>query len=274
MENRKPDYNENNKMVVRNDYVKAIHPTGMSVNAMKLFRLAIAQCKMNDEKLFEYTFKVDDLAKAFHVKSNNIYRDILSMCISLHQMVLLYGDPDEKWKTKNAVEECFNDPGSGEITIKLDDSMSEQLLRLKRDFTQISIGAVLLMKSKHAIRLFEVICGKMKDRMPHAGIATGIDFTADEIRRATGTDKGKAYNKTSNLKARIIKPAIADIEQAADWKIICTDLKKGRVVTGFHFEIWSRNGWEVMEKCKREGKLPPQPKYHDDEPTLFDYGLE
>lgn len=270
MEKREVDYNKNNKMVVRNDYVRAIHPDRMNVNAMKLFRLAIAQCKMNDQELYEYQFKISDLAESFHIDKSNLYRETQKMCLNMMQMVLLYGDnnPKGSWSMKHIFDSCRYEEQSGIITVGLHKDMSELLLRLKRDFTKIPIAAVLTMKSKYAIRLFEVMCEKMRNCMPYAGNATEIQLSLEEIRRATGTDKKKTYDILTNIKKRILIPAFAEIEEAASWKIICEDEKRSRRVVGFRLEVWSRNGWEYMEDCKRKGIIPEQ---IPGQQTIFDY---
>ena len=258
MNQREPDYNKENKMVVRNDYVRAVHPERMSVNAMKLFRLAITQCKLEDQELYEYKFKITDLAESFHIDSSNMYKETQAMCMSMMQMVLLYGGDSafKSWSMRHIFERCDYEEGSGIITIKLHPEMTDLLLRLKRDFTQIPIASVLMMRSKYAIRLFEILCEKMKNCMPFADTATEVVLTLEEIRKATGTEKKKAYNKTSNLKNKVIIPALNEIEASADWKIICQNIKKGRVVIGFRLEVWSRNGWEYIEECKAKGIIP------------------
>ena len=258
MSHREPDYNKENKMVVRNDYVKAIHPDRMSVNAMKLFRLAITQCKLEDQELYEYKFKITDLAESFHIDSSNMYKETQAMCVSMMQMVLLYGGDSafKSWSMRHIFERCDYEEGSGIITIKLHPEMTDLLLRLKRDFTQIPIASVLMMRSKYAIRLFELLCEKMRNCLPFADTATEVILTLEEIRKVTGTDKKKAYNKTSNLKNKVVLPALREIEETAGWKILRYDLKKGRAVIGFRLEIWSRAGWEYIESCKEQGILP------------------
>ena len=134
--------------------------------------------------------------------------------------------------------------------------MTDLLLRLKRDFTQIPIASVLMMRSKYAIRLFELLCEKMRNCLPFADTATEVILKLEEIRKVTGTDKKKAYNKTSNLKNKVVLPALREIEETAGWKILRYDLKKGRAVIGFRLEVWSRNGWEYMEECKAKGIIP------------------
>lgn len=258
MATRDADYGKENKMVVRNDYVKAIHPDRMSVNAMKLFRLTIAQCKMNDKELFVYRFKVEDLAKAFNIESRNLYREVQSMCISMMQMVLLYGedDPRKSWTMKHIVEQCSHEQGSGEIVIQLHSEMTDLLLKLKKNFTKVPIASILLMRSKYSIRILEVLYEKMRNCLPFADTATEVTLTLEEIRKATGTEKKKTYDRISNLKDTILNPALNEIEETAGWKILRYDLKKGRKVTGFRLEVWSRNGWEYIEDCKAKGIIP------------------
>lgn len=289
MSKRETDYDieQKNKVSVRNDFVKAIHPEKMDLKTMKLFRLVISQCRMSDTELYSYDFKVSDLAKALDIDSSNIYKDTEVMCLNMMQMVLKYGGGDhgQSWKMKHMFESCEYESKTGTLTIKLHEEMADLVLRLGGKFTQIPISSVLMMKSKYAIRLYELICEKMMNQKPHAAVAISIQLDLEEIRKATGTDKKKTYEKISNLKNKVLLPAIQDIELAtrykgmeeySGWKIIVNNVKRGRQITGFNLEIWDRNGYEIMEKCKREGTIPPMPKYGNDDDipgqmSLFDY---
>jgi plasmid replication initiation protein len=285
---RETDYDEKqqNKVVVRNDFVRAIHPERMDLKTMKLFRLVISQCRKRDEELYSYDFKITDLAKALGIDSSNIYKDTETMCLNMMQMVLKYGGESigKSWKMKHMFESCEYESKTGIITIKLHEEMSELVLRLGGQFTQIPISSVLMMKSKYAIRLYELICEKMKNSRPHDRFAVSILLSLEEIRSVTGTDKKKTYDKISNLKNKVILPAVQDIEAATKykdleeytgWKIIVTDEKKGRKVTGFSLEIWDYNGYKVIEQYKQNGVLPPvSENMNEDFPGqmgLFDY---
>lgn len=279
MKKRETDYDneQKNKISVRNDFVKAVHPDKMDLKSMKLFRLVVSQCRERDSELYAYDFKITELAKAIGVDSSNIYKDTENMCLNLMQMVLKYGsgDPSQNWKMKHIFETCEYTSETGTLTIKLHEDMTDLVLRLGGKFTQIPIYSVLMMKSKYAIRLYELICEKMMNNKPHGNVAVAVDLSLDEIRQATGTDKNKTYDIISNLKRKVVLPAIKDIEAATryrgqenftGWKIILNNTKKGRRITGFNLEIWTRSGYAVTEQCKREGKLPPVPKYRDEKP--------
>ena len=129
-------------------------------------------------------------------------------------------------------------------------------LNLKSNFTNIPLEHIVLMKNKNSIRIYEVIRQKMMNHFPRADVYTVIEITAEEIREVTETVDKKSYNHVGHLKDRLLLPALAEIESATNWKIVCKDLKRGRKVFGFELEIWSSTGYAYIEMCKAEGKIP------------------
>ena len=277
MAKRETNYNPDNKMVVSNRYIHAVHPEKMNINAMKLFRLAITQCRMSDKGFYEYEFRIQDIAESFGIDADNLYRDVQENCKKMMQSLLYYGDgnPKHDWKYKTIFDECSYNSKTGAVTVQLSDKMSDLFLQLKRDFTRIPVAAVLMMKSKYAIRLYELICEKLNSQFPYADVATEIQISLEEARKVTATDKKKTYDKISNFKSKVLLPSIREIEENANWKIILTDLKYGRRVTGFNVVVWSRNGWEYIEDCKRKGILPNRGNATEEQLTgqmnIFDF---
>ena len=277
MAKRETNYNPDNKMVVSNRYIHAVHPEKMNINAMKLFRLAITQCRMSDKGFYEYEFRIQDIAESFGIDADNLYRDVQENCKKMMQSLLYYGDgnPKHDWKYKTIFDECSYNSKTGAVTVQLSDKMSDLFLQLKRDFTRIPVAAILMMKSKYAIRLYELICEKLNSQFPYADVATEIQISLEEARKVTATDKKKTYDKISNFKSKVLLPSIREIEENANWKIILTDLKYGRRVTGFNVVVWSRNGWEYIEDCKRKGILPNRGNATEEQLTgqmnIFDF---
>ena len=115
---------------------------------------------------------------------------------------------------------------------------------------------ILAMKNKNSIRIYELICEKFIGHFPFADNATEVILPVEELRRVTETATTKSYDHIGHFKDRVLFPAIAEIEEAASWKIICEDVKRSRRVIGFRLEVWSRNGWEYIEECKRKGIIP------------------
>ncbi len=275
---RKPDLNtDKNQMVVSNNYITAVHPEKMTINAMKLFRVAITQCRMSDKGFYEYSFAIKELSEMLGVDRSDIYRDTQDLCKNIMQMLLYVGDgnPRHQWEYKHIFDKCRYDPKQEAVNIQLHKDMTALFLELKRNFTEIPIDVLLTIKSKYAIRIYEVICQKMMHHFPHASTSTEIMLTPEEIRKATRTDSKKTYDLIGNLKNKVILPSLAEIERCANWKIICTDVKRGRRIIGFNLQIWSANGYAFMEQCKKEGRIPGAAGLEDTgisgQVTIFDF---
>ena len=269
MNKREVNYNtEKIKAVVRDDFVHAIHPDGIDINTMKLLRLVIAQCKMTDKEFYQYDFKIKDIASKIDIDPSNLYKDAKEMCIKMMQMVLIYGGggPKDKWRMKHIVESCEYFPNKGEISMLLHKDMAEMFLCLTKNdrFAQIPMDVVFMLKSKYAIRIYELICEKMGKEKPFANHAVGIHLSIEEIRAVTNTNGKKIYDKISNLKSRIVLPAIKEIEEAtrikehenySGWTIIIKDVKKGRKINGFDLEIWTKSGYGCAHHARLTDNL-------------------
>ena len=277
MAKKEPDYRQENKIVVSNDYIRAVHPPKMGISAMKLFRLTIMQCRQNDKGFFEVEHRLSDLAKLFDTHKKDVYRDIVKASVSMMQTVLTVADSSGRVrKILTIFKKLEYNPETGKINILLNDDMIPLFLQLKRNFTQIPVSAVLTMKSKYSIRLYELICEKMMGCYPYADTATEMHISLEEARAVTGTDKKQTYDRLSNFKNKVLLPSLQEIEAEAGWKIIEQDTKTGRKVTGFRLEIWSRNGWEYIQDCKEKGILPFRGNREDPEQikgqlSIFDY---
>ena len=228
----------------------------MSLNAMKLFRLTITQCRMTDEHFYEYQFKVKDLAKEFQIDEKDMCRDIRTMCMYLMQMLLRIGseNPIDDWEFKHIFEKAKYDKKTGTVTLQLHRDMTELFLQLKTNFTRIPIVNILSMKSKYAIRIYELICEKMRGHYPYADEVTEMDLSLEEIKAYIGINKKKTYDKISNLKNVILRPALREIEEVAAWKVIAEDIKTGRSITGFHLTVWSEYGYRHHKKLEEIGE--------------------
>ncbi len=259
MAERKPDYSTENKMVVRNDYIYAKHPDKLSIYGMRLMRIAITQCKKNDKEFYEYAFNVQDLAEMIGCENSNLYRVADDITTKLLQVVLITGSiiaPNSKGKKYQLFHKCEYD--KGHVRMQIHPDAADLFLNLNKNnpFTRIPVAPLLLMQSKYGIRIFELICQKMMSCYPYADKSTEIIISIDEIRSVTNTEKKKTYEQVGHLKDKILFPAITDIEQAAEWRIICKNLKEGRKVTGFILQIWSAAGYAMMERMKAKGELP------------------
>ena len=266
---REVSFNEDNHVDVKNDFITAEYPDGMKAADMKMLRFVISQCKKGDKEFFEYEFSATDIAEYMNMDRHNLFKEALDMTEKrLFNCNLRIGTRN-KHELIHLFKKCtYQD---GKFTMKMDEEAARLFLGLRGNFTEIPIAPILAMRNKNSIRIYEVICQKFMSKYPYADCAKVIDIPLEELRKVTETEKKKSYDHTGHLKNKVLTPSLAEIEEAAGWKIIVKDKKRGKKITGFELTVWSRAGWETIEKYKKEGKFPPREELPG-QMSIFDYG--
>ena len=265
---RKASYNDNNKVTVRNDFIKASYPAKMTATDLKLLRLVIAQCRRADREFFEYEFRASDISERFQMDRDNLYREAHAAVERLFSCNLKVGSVEDYRLLHIFKTASYK---SGTFTMRLSDEVKELFLQLEKNFTNIPILPVLAMKGKNSIRIYELICQKFMSKYPYNRNAKVITISLEELRTVTDTLNKKSYEQVGHFKAKILIPSLEEIEAAADWKIEVKDLKRSRKVTGFELTVWDRYGYELVEKYKREGTIPPPDDELPGQMSIFDY---
>lgn len=266
---REVSFSEDNHIDIKNPAIEAVYPDGIKASDLKMMRFVMSQCKKGDTEFFEYEFNATDIADHLNLDRHNLYREALKMTEErLFNCNLKIGSENDH-ELVHIFKKCKYKNGT--FVMRMDDEASKYFLELRNNFTEIPIAPILTMKNKNSIRIYELICMKFMSRYPYADNATSINVTLEELRKVTETEGRKSYDQAGHLKERILNPSIEEIEKAADWKIIVTNLKRSRQVIGFNLEVWSRSGWEVIEKYKRDGILPPTKKNPDSLPGQMSF---
>ena len=265
VETREPEYRTDIFVDVDNQFIHAVHPK-MSLSEIKLLRYCIAMCKKGDRKFYQYEFTVPELAKVLNIDQDNLYRKgFLDMVTTkLMQTILVWRSEDGKRFKKWAIFRTC-EYKNGIVRVLLNEDAAELFLNLqgKYSYTKLRWEVEMFLKSPKIIRIYELMYEFIGDprTQPHADVACEFYLPLDELKVATWTDKQKLYDKISNFKDRILNPAIANIEEVAELKIEYENVKRGHRISGFRFKVWTKAGWEMIEECKKNGEILPQPKY-------------
>lgn len=266
---RETIFDDGNHVDVKNDVISGDYPKDMKAADFKMLRFIISQCKKGDEEFFEYEFKAADFAEFMSIDKFNLYKEAVEMAEKrLFNCNLRIGTEDDH-ELIHLFKKCTYKNGT--FVMRMDDEAAKLFLGLENNFTEIPIAPILAMKNKNSIRIYELICKKFMSKYPHSTTATCINITLDELREVTETKGKKTYDHIGHLKEKILNPSIAEIEGAAGWKIIVTNVKSGRSVIGFDLVVWTQYGYKVVERCKRTGEFPDQTRNQGNrQMTLFD----
>lgn len=223
-------YNSEYYTVMANEIIKGKQQS-MTLMEARLIRLLITQVVKEDKDLRTYKCKITDLAKFLNITSDNLYRDMQSLCVKLTSRVVLVAtdNPKEPWETFNWAKATYH--GNGIITFKLSEDISKYVLELNKYFTQYQLKNILQMNSYYAIRLYELIkCefGRLKEK-------EHIEFEIDYLREYF--DLGKKFKNFGDFKRYVIEIAVKEINAKSDLLVEPEYLKTSRKITSIKFYV-------------------------------------
>lgn len=115
----------------------------------------------------------------------------------------------------------------GRVEMRFAHSILPYLSMLQREFTTYKLKHVATMRSTHGVRLYELLA-----QWRQAGER---ELEIDELRRMFGVE-GR-YKSIKDLKARVIEPAVRDVNECSDLTVRWGQRKAGRRVAAIQFKF-------------------------------------
>lgn len=266
---REITYDANNSVVISNDFI--LHSaSNLTLNEMKLLELIIMQCKMGDKELYTFSLKAKDFAKLLEIDPHDMRRNLRIMTRHIMQEVLEIENVETgDWLQFHWTDECQYKAGI--VTIKISDRLKPYMLELKGHFTKYKLEEILPFKSNHAMKIYRVLLANIDDRkQPHADHHAIVNVSMEVLRIVTSTrDK---YPRFNNFNARVLSPAVKEINRVSKYHVIATPYRTGHAVSGIEFLIESQAGYiHRTQNDPRAVKLKTDPDQLDGQMNLMDY---
>ena len=119
--------------------------------------------------------------------------------------------------------------------------------RLEEHFTSYQLKQVSNLTSKYAIRLYELLIAWRE-----VGKTPQIELS--EFRQKIGVENGE-YERMHHFKARVLEPAIKQINEHTDITASYEQHKRGRTISGFSFRFKHKQQVKKIES-KRDPNTP------------------
>lgn len=257
-ESRKIDKRDSLKVVTSNELIDAGDLSKLSLNARKMFYVAVAQCRREDREFYEYETTPAELADLWKVDRSNVYREARGICKELMQIVLTIQKGEKSFSMYHLFKSCDYDDDS-RIVFKISPEMSGLLLGLKKDFSQPLLWDFMKMRSPYSIAIWHLMQREMRSFKPMMAAPIQFDLTLAELRKVTGCED--KLKQTGEFKARVLDKAIAEIRKNCFCSISYTNIKRGRSITGFRFTAESY--WGTMDESSLSYRRRQQLRRHD-----------
>lgn len=203
--------------------------------------LAITSQLKKDGDDFETTkINVTDIARLCGFDMKNAYRIVRAATINLMERVIRMRADDGKGEyLTHWVQSCRYYPADNGreacMVYRIDDSIRRDLLKLRRAYVSFKLADAMQFDSQYAMRLYPIFL-----EWKNIGKVT---YTPDKFRNMLGIEKKKSYASFSNVRIRVIDPALAEINEKSDLSVRCEVKKGGRgnKVSEFTFRIKMKN---------------------------------
>ena len=207
-----------------------------------------------DLEFKEFEFKILDFCKLIGVESEKNHTHIKRTTEKLMSRVLKIQEEDRLLQI-NWISSCEYLDRQGIVKICFDKKLAPYLLQLKDKFTSYYLSNVLRMKSKHSIRLYELLkCYQLK---------SSFTLELDELKEMM---KCESYKQYGHFKSRVIEQALKEINSQTDIFADYTEIKQGRRVVALEFKVessskleselyWSEEKQDIFGEKYRQGLL-------------------
>lgn len=203
----------------------------LTVIEQKIVLRLIQMIKPDDKEFQTYYFSIKDFCDlcGFDNRSGGIYTLIKTSLKNLRDKSFWMRQGNKEvlcaWVSKASIED-----NSGIVEIRLDEDLKPYLLELQKNFTVYSLYYILAMKSKYAIRLYELLKSyEYKGKFE-------IDIDELKINLSATT-----YDRWVDLKRFVIEKSIFEINKYSDLNVRYLFKKKGRMVKYLIFIISHKN---------------------------------
>ena len=224
---------KNNWIYQSNKLIEASYT--LTVVEQKLIRLLASMIKKDDDEFKEYEFETKNLIKVLNTSDSRFYRDIDNITDLLMQRIIKIKDIDTgDFEKYHWVDVCKYKSG----TLKLQINKELKPFYLSLDwYTKYQLKNIMQFKCTYSFRMYELL-----KQYENIGSRT---ISIDDLRFILDINKNQ-YQKYANLKQKVIKKSISEINTKTDLYIEYEELKKVRKVVSIKFIIHSNN----KSKCQ------------------------
>lgn len=242
-------------VVKSNNMIESAH--GLTLAEQRIITMAIAWSRdyaqpLNIESWVE--IRADNYAELFGVDIDTAYKQMRVAAKDLIERKIKLKGLDIKTGLKatylaNWVSAAIYVESIGVIRVRFDEMVIACISQVERSFTSYKVSNIKKLSSLYAIRLYEIL---RQFKVPKKRY-----LTLQEIREYLEVE-GASYDRPDNLKARVLEPAVKQINAQTDLTIRYNRVLQGRATVGYEFIILPKDEGKLIvdQPLQRTERLP------------------
>ena len=186
----------------------------LSLYELRIFNSLLSRIGRKETEFQEYTIPFKDLIVECNLNrgtaSANNYATLKNTIRKLKSRVIEINDDNNEWAFYSLFETARKEHGKDEVVFKISKELKPYLLELKNKFTQLKIDYLIKLSSIFAVRFYEIATKNLHKHTTHWVFILEVA----EIKTRFGIED--KYKKYANFKARVLDPAMQEINQKTD----------------------------------------------------------
>lgn len=217
---------ERNMLVVKhNDLIQKVS-YNLTATEQKLIIYTISKIKPTDKELDKIEIRVDDFCSICGIDKTYFYSEFKEIIDNLDNKSY-WVQTDKKLFKFRWFSEAEYINGEGKVKVLLNTNLKQYLIDLKEHFTEYELYNILALRSKHAIRLFELFKSYSYQNY--------ISFEIDNLKHLLYLEDN--YKNFAHLKKYVLDKAIEEINEYTELEVEYKTITKGRKVIEIAFHI-------------------------------------
>ena len=261
---------KNDLVVKDNALINASY--NLEVTEQRLILLAIINARETgngitaDSKL---EIQASDYASRFDISKEGAYWALKNAVNNLFERQFSFKEADKKGNMGTVKSrwvsriKYIDSTATLEITFAPD--VVPLITRLEQHFTSYQLKQVAHLKSKYAIRLYELLIAWRE-----MGKTPQID--RQDFRNKIGVEDNE-YMAMNDFKKRVLEPAIKQINEHTDITVKVEQHKKGRLISGFSFKFKQKQQPKSIESNRDPNTTDLFAKMTDAQRHMFSHKL-
>lgn len=189
----------------------------------------ISKIEIGDDEFKNYRIMYDEYASFMGQDIEYIRILLPKVTKGIMAQILEIEDENEVLRQRSIIRKATHYKKFGFVDVRIDDELKEVLLDLKERFTQFKLENVLRMRSKHAIRLYEIIKAnefksQKKFRLTWDDVPKELkhEYPKEHIQKLLDT----SYKKFYDFEKYVLKPAQEEMKKHTD---LCFEYEKVKI---------------------------------------------
>lgn len=204
-------------VVKANNIIQKSH-FSLTAQQQKALLTMISKIKPDDKPEQHYTFSIKEFCLMCNIEcdSGKNYDNVKRSLYSIDKQVMWIKEPDKKKQTRlRWLDKLYINEGSGNIEFTFHSDMFPYLLNLREQYTQYNLVSILPMRSKYAIRLYELLKSYEGAHVIPLTDVNMVSFTIEDVKKRL--DAERYENK--EIRRRVLEASVKEINNYTDLQV-------------------------------------------------------